>query len=321
MQRSPEELSAELESLYALKEVDVRSIRPVSKEPPSVKRPRLAELPDQLDLPFPHWGCEVVDAFRLEEPVELLGLSLPAEKRLHELERFRMGHLLASDGLEGLVLGHQDEVERKLNEWRALSLSPPVVILRVLLGDLEGQERHQLLSRHQMATLIPRSVRGERKGSALRLEWAESALRQVADRWLFPWMAGLGGVVADWEAEERIEAINGGLDGERALRLIGTLCFGCDAPFELLLERGERGVWTLYPALYRQLLARALSYFYRPALAYPLPELVSYLERELSVAWIDFPSNFVERFLTRSPSFRARKGAEGVRLVTRYVAS
>lgn len=318
MQRSPEELSADLESLYALKEVDVRSIRPVSKEPSSVTR----HLPPQsLDLPFPHWGCEVVDSFRLEEPIELLGLSLPAEKRLHELERFRIGHLLALDGLEGLVLGHQDEVARKLEEWRSLSLSPPVVILRVLLGDLEGQERHQLLSRHQMAAFIPRSVRGEKKSSSLRLEWAESALRQVADRWLFPWMAGWSGVVADWEMDERIEAINGGLDGERALRLIGTLCFGCDAPFELLLERGERGVWTLYPALYRELLARALSYFYRPGLVYPLPQLVCYLERELSTAWIDSPPGFVERLLTRSPSFRARKGAEGVRLVTRSVAS
>lgn len=126
--------------------------------------------------------------------------------------------------------------------------------------------------------------------------------RERLEEVVLPWMRSHGGIGSQHELEDCLdEDFRESPDfGEYFVQVTPDLyCEDCELA-----------------SLYRRVIECALTYFYRPHLCYPLRELTSLLERESAREWLGFPDQFVERCLTLSPHFRARKEESG-RMVRR----
>jgi hypothetical protein len=118
--------------------------------------------------------------------------------------------------------------------------------------------------------------------------------RERLEAIVLPWISSHGGIASQLELEDC-------LDGE-------------SPDFRERLIQIEPDLYCQDQELansYRQLVTRAVTYFYRPGLFYPLPELVALLGRELAREGLQLPHSFIERCLILAPQFRARKEGSG----------
>lgn len=346
-----------LESIYAIENVDLRSIRrfqaaPTSIEKKEIKKSKKASIPLQLEFPFGGAFQNWIEPFFLREPIHVLGLSKFAEKALLEHGKKKLNDLLCTDlrtwiFLRGVGQGHVEEIQEKLNTYlagrdrkKAQGLDF-VGWLRALFGEVPTKKLFVVFEKYQLQELVPvtaaESVEIKRLNAEMRKEWVETALASVdrnilkqdlhtlTEIFLKPWIDQRLGVVRRKDLLERLEGLSeDSAYAKKALKLLQE-CFGKnDFLFKPFLEDLENGVYCTLPNLakaFKGIQACALTYFYTQQVQYELNHLVTWIERECARRWIGFPVGFVEKVLKFSASFSVRRSLDGSIIITKCLVS
>ncbi|MCB1135020.1 MAG: hypothetical protein KDK78_02025 [Chlamydiia bacterium] len=357
------------ESIYALENVDVSTVRPLKgakpvEEPkpqvatlkvvekPKPKAPVPEVLEDQLRLDF---GAEYrgwMEPFRMNEPIEVLGLSPVALKGLHDNGRQCLRDLLDIDRsqamkLKGLGQGHIDETIEKLEAYlegyprqRANQADFSGLVMSVV-GTAEKKSAHLWLSKYKLEDLLPLTAADQAEirhlNAAQRGELASNIASELAGErtgrfvkgciqtlievFVKPWMRKRQGMASTRELYERLERVSRDAGRARStLNYVMEVFYQGESPFKKNVTEVEPGIFVVdrYVALaYRRVLNCAKTYFYKDGISYSLAELESYIARECARKWEGFPEGFIVQVLRRSPSFRVRKAENGKLMVRR----
>lgn len=229
------------EEIYALKNVDIRSIRKIEASPPpkkvnskKISRKCKSPLFEQLELPFGSPFQTKVDLFIYKEPLQVVGFSKRVESWLLSLGKRFIGDLLDDKresilDLKGIGQGHLDEVNEKLQwylEEHLIEDAPQkfnsVSWLKTLVGDLESKKCAVLMNAFQLPLLLPLTPAENAEVRKLSIEnrnlWVEDALalcrlptkieqakadmQQLAQTLIKPWLQKRTGIAREEELEE-----------------------------------------------------------------------------------------------------------------------
>ncbi len=318
------------ESIYALETVDIRSVRrlDLAKEAvsvPSLPAAKTASPQLQLDLGpgFRNW---MVPTF-MDEPVQVLLLSRPAEKCLLDIGKTHLRDL--SDTLS-VGQGHRDEIAIKLKsyltgkETLALdfgscirSLCPPDKRTRCFLllesFDLEGW----------MPLSISEGAEIRRLTKEQKLQWTEEALRifkiddflkELIDVFINPWIYQRKGLATEDEIVERLEKYS--VDSvDQVLHFLRVVSSEDNFPLAPFLHEVERGIYAATPwqaEAFQTIVGCARSYFCTTEQTFLLPHLISLVEREMARCWEGYEEGFAEKAVRLSASFRIGKNERNI---------
>lgn len=327
-----------LEEIYALQDIDVKTIRTIDidaagpkKDQESSKTIR-AHAIAQISLPLGNEHQCAMDSFLLQEPIQVIGLPAHLETYLHGRGIATIQALLDED-----LTGHKD-IESKTKEYingRHLYECDRVDFgawIRTVIGTVQPLKAHIALEAYGLEGLYPLSpqqkVEWRRLDEGRRRELAQQTwdqwkgqrtidrfgetLRQMNDAFIRPWIRHRQGLAVRYELQERLERI---AENSHQARQVIT-CFEqnfCLKAF--ILDRhlchADKGLYadSLESAhAYDQLMEVVMTYFYRDDLIYDFQQLLDYLMRELVRRWDHFSEPFVIKALRTSPQFRVRKG-------------
>ena len=118
-----------LESIYALENIDIKSVRPLqnASTSPSLQKKALPKPPIYASSYIPEfefgpsWRRSIAPFF-LQAPIEVLGLSKAAEKCLLDYQKTCLSDLLTVDlrgliFLKGMGQSHLNEIKEKLSQY------------------------------------------------------------------------------------------------------------------------------------------------------------------------------------------------------------
>lgn len=325
-----------LEEIYALQDVDVKTIRAMdvstSQEKETSAPTIRASTEPQISLPLGSEHRCAMDSFLLQEPVEAIGLPAHLETYLHGRGIETVQALLNED-----LTGHR-EIESKIHAYidgRQLYDCDRVDFgawMRSVIGTVQPVKAHIALESFGLESLYPlnphQKVEWRRLDQARRGELAEQTWDQwsgqkvlnrfaeslglITDAFIKPWMRHREGLAVQYEVRERLERI--AENSAQAAQVIA--CF--EHHFysdEFILDRhlhhADKGLYadSLETAqAYDQLIQVAMTYFYREELVYDFQQLLDYMMRELIRRWDYYTEAFVVKALRLSPQFRVRKG-------------
>jgi len=275
-----EETYKSLQAIYALEDVDVKSIRKIS-DPRPMARELIQDAPEKAEpAPLPKdYELDLGPAYRgsmehfvLKEPIQVLNLSKHAEKCLIDQEKQLIRDLINANFsnlifIKGMGQGHIDEIQHKLNrylEGKVLYHSKTVDFacwIRSLLSDLDRRKGHIVLEPFGLANLCPltqaESVEVRRLTLEKRIEWREEAADQFAtlsrkkrahqemsllvDVFIKPWVKKRQGLASQEEIQERLQVIS---DNPKitpnALEFFKCYFFDAFPPSEFLPSLGQR---------------------------------------------------------------------------------
>lgn len=339
-----------LESIYALENVDIKSVRRI--ETPLKTKPKRHEnkkihtepLQEELDLgdEFKKW----IPSFVKKEPIHVLELSRHAEKCLIENGKSRLGDLIGANlkefvFLRGMGQGHIEEIYQKLNDYiegHALEKCYQVDFsswLKSLVAAHDRKKVFAFLESYDLTELISLSPTENMEVRKLTLEkkqeWMEELLskivqpvqknavwldmQQIINVFFKPWIRQRAGFASKEELNERMQRMSThAMIGSRVLSLLQSLYFEGGAIFNHFLQQVDRDVYCCdaYQARhYKKIIEKAKTYFYKPSVYYSCRELVGMLEREFSRTWIGYEEGYIEKILQLSPCFHMRKGVSG----------
>jgi hypothetical protein len=349
----PHAYSHGLEAIYALENVDIRSIRKLEEQPlsSSVNKPKgilkkTKTSCEQLEFNFGKGFRSCMPSFLLREPIHVLGLSQRAEQCLISHGRLRLGDLVEGEEmglrlLKGMGQGHLDEIFQKLNAYlggQALERCETIDFaawLRSLISPTDRKKIHVLLQRYALSDLISLtpgdSVEVSRLDKERRRQWESEAIslfriaekeasiradcQLIVEVFLHRWIAQRLGIAREAEMWERIKRVSEEpICADAVLRFFQEVYYQGVFLFQEGLIGVEQGIYcldTTVAANYQEVIQCARSYFYRPAIRYPLFQLICFIERELATQWIGMPEGFIEKVLRYSRSFRLHKLPSG----------
>ena len=344
-----------LESIYALENVDPRSIRRLNDprnesksetKPLKVQRKQPENETSQLEFDFGQGFRKWTTSFILDEPIQVLELTRHAEKCLSDHGKCFLKDLVHFDLREfvffkGMGQGHIDEVRQKLNNYLAgKELDKTTSIdfaswLRCLAAASNRKKIHVCLHEYDLAdllTLMPsESMEIRRLTDLKRAEWVDEAfcelrdatrtqfvyenMRAIVNAFIGPWMRLRMGFATIGDILERMERISDDAAlVEKSLQLFGDAYFSQRFPPGEFLYEACEGIYAVddwHQQAYFDIIAKALTYFYRPRTYYGVDELVSWLGREFAKGWQGYPDGMIERVLRLSPHFSIWKGENG----------
>jgi hypothetical protein len=325
-----------LEEIYSLENVDIKSIKPIRVETPKQKDRQKRALPvgpAQLVFDF----CrEALPPFYLEEPIQVLTLSKPLEKILIDQGKTHLRDLINGDFLL-IGQGYKDEISQRLTEYLKGTSSSVFVdfysLIRCLTGTLDRRKvkaalEPYLLEVYHLSPLENMELKRlsqERKKewiaeihTKLESSYAKAKLREIFDVYFKPWIRRRG-LAKRYELFERMERISEYPEASEGVINFFSTFFGKPL-FDALLCQVDEDVYAADRAtekLFSKVIARASTYFYKPNIRYPLPELISQLQREFALEWDNVPALFIEKCLRLASSFSVRKGENGLLWVSR----
>lgn len=340
-----------LEAIYALENVDVKSIRPIHtpQNPPPKKvfiEHIIEKQPDQYEFDFGDSYRGWIDAFIKQEPIHVLSLSRHAEKCLIDHGKKVLDDLIHANlrefvFLKGMGQGHVDEIQQKLNnylEGRPLTRCTKIDFaswIRSIAAAFDRKKVYTLMEKYNLSDLFSlspaesveaRRLTLEKKGDwiqEMRIQLQEPMLREtvreqirkVVNVFIKPWMKRRHGFATQEELEERIERLSiNPVEAKLAMAFISDIYFDNGFPFKEYLLTIDKKIYcinSIVHADYCDVVKKASSYFYKPQTAYPLAKLVEYLEKEFSLSWEGFPEGYLNKVLRITPSFSVRKGQLG----------
>lgn len=348
-----------LEAIYALENVDIKSVRRLAPSTPSsskiveskeISATRKDNKP-QLELDFGPEYRDWIEPFLAREPIQVLGLSRHAERCLLDhgkctLQDLSQANLHDAVFFKGMGQGHIDETQQKLQlylDGRSLQYTHTVDYiswLRSIVTSLDRKKIFVSLQPYQLSdlfSLLPSETAEigrltmEKKqelrretANLLRIESLKKTilkdLEKIAQVFVKPWIRKRLGIATEQEILERVQRTSTKGDTARSvLKFLSDLYFDRNFPIGHPLYRVDQGVYCADLATashYQHVIKTASSYFYKPTIQYNLPELVTFIERELASQWIGFQEGFIEKALRHSSSFRVRKGPEGLLVIT-----
>jgi hypothetical protein len=230
-----------LEKIYALENVDVRSIRKIaprasfakSGRSKKISKSQLVKHSDELEFNFEPPFQKALPSFVYKEPIQVLGLSKRIEQLLLSQEKFLLSDLLddhqALLAIKGLGQGHCDEISDKLQNYldEHLNDENPQKIdyaswMKTLVGDLSPKKCAVLLEAYNLPpllTLSPADNAELRKlTSETRLKYTDEVLleirtpkktqqvttdfQMIVDIYIKPWMCRRAGLASLDELQE-----------------------------------------------------------------------------------------------------------------------
>lgn len=235
-----------LEAIYAIENIDLRSIRPISQPfcpPLDLPQKKLKHIPivkqEQLEFDFGDSFRNWIESFLLREPIQVLGLSRQAEKGLLSNEKKYIRDLVESDirsfiFFKGMGQGHIDEIKQKLSHFLNGRLHHQTQVvditswIRSLLTNVDRKKAHVCLQLHQLESLVPLSLSETIEVNRLpiekRHEWANDAIKtlqqetiyqsvhadmkKIIDVFIKPWVRSRLGLANRLELCERLERIS-----------------------------------------------------------------------------------------------------------------
>jgi hypothetical protein len=273
-----------LEFIYALENVDPRSIRRLSVQNKkntvslSTQRPRpcLSKSP-QLELDLGRDFREWIHPLILSEPIQVLELTRYAERVLMIHYKKTLANVLHCDFNELMLSkkigqGHVQEIRDKLHTYLAgKELSKTTRIdftsfLRCLTGTMARKTVYVFLQNYdleELLTLLPsEGMEIRRLQEIKRQEWIQAAFEelQMPERCLFvkekmseiaaavlkPWMRSRLGFATAAELLERLECLSGQFNAVvKSLRLFSDLYFNKTFPFAANLYEVCPGVFSI----------------------------------------------------------------------------
>lgn len=343
----PQAYSHGLEKIYTLETIDVATVKVLKKSSKSATAspsPASTPLFCQGEFDFgPPWRQWIPPCF-LEEPLQVLELSKQATTALIAHGLSSIGSLLAETPetlmtIRSLGQGHIDEVIDKLKhhingrstlhtttiEWgawlRSLLASVPPRAAKVLLDSYQLED--VLTISRSMHAEVRRLSREERERQLLIANEALDSQRDmilerlgtIVMALVIPWMRKRGNIATSYELSERLEQLSADLHlMEGCWRLLSHVLKSEETAWQWHLCRVAPGVYTIDGATaaeYREVVAVATSYFYRPGLSYPLDDIVVWVARELGRQWRGPPLSQIAKILRYAPEWRVRRGASG----------
>ncbi len=315
-------------------------------EPPLEGKDPQLEL--DLGVGFRTW----VEPYFLLEPIQVLGLSLQAESCLLEHGLKTLSELLAHNFrdyvfMKGMGQGHIDEVKKKLEKHiagRSVKMTFLVDFQSLILSLSHGinfKRLSQFLKKYGLADAVPLTQSEKIEIKAFEYskdeQWQKEVaaelmkeetkralmlqLERIAKAFIIPWIDSRGGIATEDEIVERIEKVAKTKEKTSAyLKFLQDHFTDGRFPFSPFLREIEPEVFCTSErgeTLYREIISKALSYFYRKEAVYPLQEMASFLLRGFCKEWKDCTSAAVFDCLFRSKQFeiyRAPCGALHIRL-------
>lgn len=336
-----------LEAIYALENVDIRSIRRIetpSKETPRKilkQSPSFFPLQEELDFgeEFRGW----IIPFIKKEPLQVLELSKHSEKCLIENGIKKLGDLIGVNlkeliFLKGLGQGHIEEIHLRLNNYiEGIALDRAYKIdflswLKCIVGTYERKKVYGLLEPYDLSdyfSLSPSENVEVRKLSLdKKQEWIKDILLKITDPsqkkmvwadmqlvfnvFFKPWIRRRGGFAQRHELLERMQRLSDNPSICSKVLNFLQINFFDDADFlNFFLHIIDQDIYccdSFSKQDYETIMHRAHSYFYKSGIYYRLSELVGWLEKEFACLWVGFNDGYIEKILKLSPQFNIYRG-------------
>lgn len=328
-----------LEAIYALENVDVKSIRTlqVSEESlpePVIKAFRSPKPIYQLDFDFGYpFFCQIAPFFP-DEPIQSLGLSRLVEKNLISHQKFFIRDLINND-LSRLALGHVDEIRTKLADFiaeRDLIHAESIDFaswVRIICSSGDRRKWHLLLDRYGFSELVPLSSSEaadlKKLTASQRNEWERQAIamidkeslnstwKKLAARFVLPWMRGRSGIANRTEINDRLRRVSQEPSyADKILTFMESTFYEDRSVLGSLLFNLEDELYAIDSQTqedYLNIVKHAVSYFYKPDARYPISQLIRWIEHDFAHKWVCFPASFIEKVVRNTPELLVRKDA------------
>jgi hypothetical protein len=338
------------EEIYSLEKVDLRSIRKIEKKSSSLEDKETGKRPEKKEeeeRELFEKKQEKIANLRLEEPISLLSLSLQTEKRLREAGYKEVKELLnlQKEGylaLKSLGFGHIDELNHKLapylhEEPQSAYIHYESIILS-LFSELENRYKYLLLDKYRLYDLLQMTPQQKMSARAAKemphlMAMAKGAARtpealskvslfyqKIGEAFLFPWLEKKQKVIHERELEERLIRKGATVKTSAPLYfLIKELYFEGVFPFKEHLYEVEPSLFTCSLEIKERFCAikeAALAYFYAKEMAYPLVDLVRFLQEEAAKRWLLWAEEKIHEVFEQSALFLLYKDPEGRERVT-----
>ncbi|MBA3602424.1 MAG: hypothetical protein H0W50_02000 [Parachlamydiaceae bacterium] len=247
-----------LEKIYALENVDIRSVRKISAPTPfrlenhskKVTSKPSKRIIEQLEFCFEATFQQVLAPFIFREPVQVLCLTKKIEKYLFDQDKLTVGDLLEDDKqtlipLKSLGQGHLDEIVTKLHnyleEFATTKNSPRIEFtswMKTLVADLDAKKCAVLLETFQLPPLVPlspsenaeiRKLTNEKCNQWIKEAMSEcrtpskkqqlnSDLQNITNVYLKPWLRKRGSIASVAEVHEYLLKLSG--DHPHAIQIL-----------------------------------------------------------------------------------------------------
>lgn len=251
-----------LEKIYALENVDIRSVRKIESsaapkkiQSKKITRKNTSPVTEQLELPLGLPFQRKMDLFIFNEPLQVVGFSKRVESWLLGLGKRCIADLLDSNResiieLRGIGQGHLDEINQKLQSYLEEHLVDDaskkfniVSWLKTLVGDLEPKKCAVLMNAFQLPIILPLTPAENAEVRKLSAEnrnlWVEDALalcrlptkieqvktdlHQITHCLIQPWLQKHMGIARKEELEERLLKLSGFYPHlDQTLRFVST---------------------------------------------------------------------------------------------------
>lgn len=314
---------------------------------PTIPLQRSDPLPAQLEFDFGDEFRCWIEPFILREPIQVLELSWHAEKILMAHGKTRIGDLRDMEPrdfvfFKGMGQGHIDEVQQKLRRYlegkvlERCSMIDFNAWLRVLLTALDRKKVFVGLEGYRLSNLLAMTpaesgeisrLTAEKRQAwikeliaclqhAERVQAVKEDMRRIVEAFVKPWIRSRHDLADKQELTERLLRVSErGSRPMEALRFFSEVYFDMMFPLGAYLYEVDTGLYCSSKDTaeqYKNLVEKALTYFYHAGASYQLSHLISLLERDFAMSWHGFPEGFVEKALRQSPRFRVRKGESGL---------
>lgn len=237
-----------LESIYALENVDIKSIRPISHS--EVQIPKKMDIPekkqeiheekiDQYEFDLGNFFRGWMESFVLTEPIQMLQLASQAEKILLAHKKNTITDLLKMKtydyiSIKGLGQGHIDQIKENLKNYLhgiQLNRCKKVnfeALLRGIIGGTDRKKSALYLESFGLSSLFPISnaeaVELRHLSKEKKEEWnkqvieeyqnetsrhlIEKRIKKITDVFIIPWIKSRKGLATRDEIEERLVKIS-----------------------------------------------------------------------------------------------------------------
>lgn len=337
------------EEIYALEKINIKSLRRIADKEAASEQACLAP---SMPIPLPVTESKGLFeqagsvCFRQSEPIHVLDLPQQVHKIILQQVGATLGDLysVSWENFKGLGQGHIDEIRRKLDGYMQESRSgyfEPLSFLRALVGTIDRKHLSLLLSDYGLEEILPLST-GDRAAlkhlsfaarqealllarqaakQDVRLQFLQSGLQSITERFLKPWIAKRQGLALQSELDERLEDLSmpqGCVS--KVFRFISEIYFEGKSPFCTTFISLDASLFcqdTATALSFDAIIQLAKSYFYKPGLSYPFSALIILCHKELARRWEGYPNSLIERALCLSQAFRVRKGEGGDLIIRR----
>jgi len=332
-----------LENIYALETVDIKSVRKISESEPKkveVHHQPVSEPTGQFELDLGNEYRNWIEPFLLNEPIKVLELTRSAEHSLQEHDKNYLKDIVGAD-LRDFVTGqgHIDEIQSKLSDYirgrpteRAYHLEFNSW-LKSLFATIDQKKAKVFLDSYQLGDLITLSkaenVEVKQLSFERRLQWIEEVrqellgradevdqeIKKVTEVFVISWMRGRLGMATEAHLYERLQSVSESPEiTDKAINFFRNVFCNGEFPLNKHLIQVDYKLFCSdkhFAESYNQVIEKSLTYFYKPTLSYPLPDLKKWVEREFATTWKGFNEGFLEKALRLSSQFRVRKGSAG----------